>query len=332
LLQPIVYPQSSKKLIRHKNTIMLVDPEQMKPDTEAITDPAATPIPGDLQIVRKLIESKLYQRFRVAYGDLTGLPLALRSIDYWQPPLLGEKRERLICSYMAQNPKACSCCLETQSRLIELAKEQGQAIKCPMGMIDIAVPIHVSGRCIAFLHTGQMLPKQPSRTLFRNAAKKFKGWNLSMPLQDMEESYRNTEIYTSQQQKALIELITQFAERLSDQANTIMIIAKSTEPLLIKKARRYIKSNITEPIRLENLAKHLNVSPFYLCRQFQKHAKLRFTEYITRLRVERAKQLLLQQNNRISEVAFEAGFQSIPHFNRSFKRVTGSTPTLWRVQ
>ena len=304
----------------------------MKPDTRAVSDPAVKPTPGDLQIVQKLIKSEPYQRFRVAYGDLTGLPLALRSIDYWQPPLRGEMRERLICSYMAQNPNTCSCCLETQLKLIELAKEQGQAIKCPMGMIDIAVPIHVSGRCIAFLHTGQMLPQKPSRTLFRNTAEKFKEWNLDISPQDIEESYLSAEIYTSQRQKALIELITQFAERLSDQANTIMIIAKSTEPLLIKKARTYIESNITEPIRLENLAKHLNVSPFYFCRQFQKHVKVRFTDYITRLRVERAKQLLLNQNNRISEVAFEAGFQSIPHFNRSFKRVAGVTPTQWRVQ
>ncbi len=311
---------------------MLVRPQQMKPDTRAVSDPAVKPTPGDLQIVQKLIKSELYQRFRAAYGDLTGLPLALRSKDYWQPPLHGEKHERLICSYMARNPNACSCCLETQLKLMELAEDQGQAIKCPMGMIDIAVPVNVSGRCIAFLHTGQMLPQQPSRTLFRNAAKKLEEWNLDITPLEMEESYRSAEVYTSQRQKALIELITQFAERLSDQANAIMIRKKSAEPLLIKKARTYIKSNITEPIRLEDLAKHLNVSPFYLCRQFQKHVKVRFTEYITRLRVERAKQLLLNQNNRISEVAFEAGFQSIPHFNRSFKRVTGVTPTLWRVQ
>lgn len=311
---------------------MLVRPQQMKPDTRAVSDPAVKPTPGDLQIVQKLIKSELYQRFCAAYGDLTGLPLALRSKDYWQPPMHGEMHERLICSYMARNPNACSCCLKTQLKLIELAENQGQAIKCPMGMIDIAVPVHVSGRCIAFLHTGQILPQQPSRTLFRNAMQRLKEWNLDITPQEIEESYQSAEVYTSQRQKALIELITQFAERLSDQANAIMIGTKSMEPLLIKKARAYIKSNITEPVRLEDLAKHLNVSPFYLCRQFQKHVKIRFTDYITRLRVERAKQLLLNLNNRISEVAFEAGFQSLPHFNRSFKRITGVTPTLWREQ
>ena len=65
---------------------MLVRPQQMKPDTRAVSDPAVKPTPGDLQIVQKLAKSELYQRFRAAYGDLTGLPLALRSKDYWQPP------------------------------------------------------------------------------------------------------------------------------------------------------------------------------------------------------------------------------------------------------
>jgi len=125
---------------------MLVRPQQMKPDTRAVSDPAVKPTPGDLQIVQKLAKSELYQRFRAAYGDLTGLPLVLRSKYYWQPPLHGEMQERLICSYMARNPNACSCCLETQLKLMELAEDQGQAIKCPMGMIDIAVPVHVSGR------------------------------------------------------------------------------------------------------------------------------------------------------------------------------------------
>jgi AraC-like DNA-binding protein len=89
-------------------------------------------------------------------------------------------------------------------------------------------------------------------------------------------------------------------------------------------------SNITEVVRLEDIAGHLNISPFYFCRQFKKHTRLRFTDYLTRMRVERAKKLLQDPNRRVNEVAFEAGFQSLPHFNRSFKRVAGETPTNWR--
>jgi len=51
---------------------------------------------------------------------------------------------------------------------------------------------------------------------------------------------------------------------------------------------------------------------------------------LARLRVERAKQMLQDPNRRVSEVAFEVGFLSLPHFNRSFKRIAGTTPTLWR--
>ena len=79
-------------------------------------------------------------------------------------------------------------------------------------------------------------------------------------------------------------------------------------------------------VRLEDIAKHLHVSTFYFCKQFRKHAGLRFTDYLARLRVERAKQTLQDPNKRVSEVAF----LSLPHFNRSFKRIVGTTPTLWR--
>ena len=55
-----------------------------------------------------------------------------------------------------------------------------------------------------------------------------------------------------------------------------------------------------------------------------------FTDYLARLRIEHAKQILQNPHTRVSEVAFEVGFNSLPHFNRSFKRITGLTPTEFR--
>jgi AraC-like DNA-binding protein len=288
------------------------------------------PKTDDKQIVQKLVESELYKTFREAFGDLTGLPLALRPRDYWHPPLHGVKKENNMCHTIAQNPRACSSCLETQMRLTESAQEKGQSVVCPMGMVDIAVPVSMSGQCVAFLHTGQLLPQKPTGSQFQKAAKKLKEWRLDIPLPKLEKSYLSAIVYSSRQQEAVIQILTQFSDRLSEQANALMIRARMAEPPLISKAKEYMKANLTEVVRLEDIAGHLNVSPFYFCRQFRKHTKLRFTDYLTRLRVEKAKLLLQNPNRRVSEVAFEAGFQSLPHFNRSFKRVTGGTPSLWR--
>jgi AraC-like DNA-binding protein len=52
---------------------------------------------------------------------------------------------------------------------------------------------------------------------------------------------------------------------------------------------------------------------------------------LARIRVEAAKKMLLNPNARVSEVAFDAGFQSITHFNRVFKNLVGQAPTEYRV-
>jgi len=83
---------------------------------------------------------------------------------------------------------------------------------------------------------------------------------------------------------------------------------------------------------LSQVAKAVNTSSFYFCKMFRKVTGINFTDYLSRLRIERAKNLLLNPNLRISEIAFEVGFQSLTHFNRVFKRILGQSPTDYRLQ
>lgn len=78
------------------------------------------------------------------------------------------------------------------------------------------------------------------------------------------------------------------------------------------------------------MAKAVNTSTFYFCKLFKKETGLNFTEYLSRVRIEKAKNLLLNPNLRISEVAFDVGFQSLTHFNRIFRRIAGESPTQYR--
>jgi AraC-like DNA-binding protein len=80
------------------------------------------------------------------------------------------------------------------------------------------------------------------------------------------------------------------------------------------------------------VAKAVNTSTFHFCKIFKKATGLNFTEYVSRVRVEKARNLLLNPNLRISEIAYEVGFQSLTHFNRVFKKITGQSPTDYRGQ
>ena len=78
------------------------------------------------------------------------------------------------------------------------------------------------------------------------------------------------------------------------------------------------------------MAKELHLSRFYFCTLFKRSTGVTFTEYLTRVRIERVKELLVNPNLRISEIAFQAGFQSLTHFNRTFLKLTGESPTEYR--
>ena len=76
----------------------------------------------------------------------------------------------------------------------------------------------------------------------------------------------------------------------------------------------------------------VNASTFYFCKMFKKGTGVNFTEYVCRVRIESAKNLLLNPNLRISEIAYEVGFQSLTHFNRVFKKTVGESPTEYRAK
>ena len=71
---------------------------------------------------------------------------------------------------------------------------------------------------------------------------------------------------------------------------------------------------------------------FHFCKVFHKATGLKFTDYVARLRLEDARHQLLNPNLRISEIAYEVGFQSLTQFNRTFKRVFGQSPTEFRTR
>jgi len=128
----------------------------------------------------------------------------------------------------------------------------------------------------------------------------------------------------------MITMMKLFAEYLSVLSNQIAVRQNNAEPVFIVKAKQFIAEHYSEPLSLEQVAQAVNTSSFYFCKMFKRITGLNFTEYVSRVRIERAKNLLLNPNLRISEIAFEVGFQSLTHFNRVFRKMVGLSPTDYR--
>jgi AraC-like DNA-binding protein len=128
----------------------------------------------------------------------------------------------------------------------------------------------------------------------------------------------------------MLRLLASFAQHLSLVANELMIKQNSAEPVAVTKARAFIAGHLDEELSLEQVARAAGMSAFYFCKIFKGATGLTFTDYVARARVEKTKQLLLNPNTRVSEAAYEAGFQSLSQFNRVFRRIEGQAPSSFR--
>jgi len=107
---------------------------------------------------------------------------------------------------------------------------------------------------------------------------------------------------------------------------------QNAEPPLVQKAREYIEKHKSEELSLADVAKAAGASVFHFCKVFHKATGLKFTDYVARVRLEDARNRLLNPNLRISEIAYDVGFQSLTQFNRTFKRVFGQSPSQFRAR
>jgi len=283
--------------------------------------------PSVQAVIQQIRDSKLFTEFHQAFSDLTGLPLALYPRDHVQAPFRTCSHTNPFCSIVGNDPQARSTCLDVQSKLIKSSTKEGQRMSCPFGMVDMAVPVFIGAECQAYLYTGQMFTRQPSPAKVRRAVQQLSKWNLTGDIEEIKQTYEKGAVISQKQQKALLRLLAHFSNQLGEQANRVFLEERHAEPPLIKRAKKLLQKNYTKPITLDTISQQLNVSSFYFCKQFKKYVGMNFTEYVARLRIESAKKLLQNPHIHVNEIAFETGFNSLPHFNRSFKRITGTTPT-----
>lgn len=287
---------------------------------------------GDRGLIEALVNSKVFQDYERAFNEATGLPVALRPVETWQLPHHGKRNEAPFCSLISAKSRACASCLSVQEKLTSLAADEAQSITCPNGLCDTAVPVRLGERLIGFLQTGQVFRKKPTETQFCRAAKQVAEWGLEVPRETLHEAYFGTRVVSTKQHDAVVKLLAIFAQHLSMLSNQVVVQHENAEPPVITRAKEYIHEHQTENLRLGHVAKACNTSTFYFCKMFKKVTGINFTDYLSRVRIEKSKNLLLNPNLRVSEIAFEVGFQSLTHFNRVFKRILGQSPTEYRSQ
>jgi AraC-like DNA-binding protein/ligand-binding sensor protein len=282
------------------------------------------------QIVERIAGSKIYKNYESAFTESMQLPMAFRAVEGWRLGLEGKKHEDPFCAMLAESNRPCASFLETQKEMDDIPGTEARTVSCFTGFCESAVPVQVGEKIIGFLQTGQVAFHKPTAAQFGKITKQLLDWGVTVDLQKLEDAYYHSRYLPPQRYAAMVELLEIFGQELSLMANQIVLQQEDAESPLIRRARAYILANQGDPIDLTKVSQAMHVSAFYFCKRFKQSTGLTFTDYLGRVRVEKAKNLLLNPHLRISEIAYDAGFQSLAHFNRTFHKVVGQSPTKYR--
>jgi len=283
------------------------------------------------ELIDTLRRSKLFRSYEQVFSEATGLALAIRPLEFWQLAHHGKKHENPFCALLAENPTSLAVCLRAHQEMIDHTGVLPHTITCPFGLTETAVPIKLGEQIVGYLRIGQVLRHMRAKTDTSKVRRELEKCSVRFT-GEVRKAWEKNPLIPPDRYNATVRLLTFFAEQLSALANQIVLEEQNAEPPLVLKARDYIEKHKTEELSLADMAKASGASVFHFCKVFHKATGLKFTDYVARVRLEDARNRLLNPNMRISEVAYDVGFQSLTQFNRTFKRVFGQSPSEFRAR
>lgn len=119
-------------------------------------------------------------------------------------------------------------------------------------------------------------------------------------------------------------------EKLSENLLSWMEKKKLENSKPIRLAKQYINEHYNQALTLEMLGVKIGLNPTYFSTVFKKETGKSFIDYVTEVRIQNAKQLLLDTDLSILEIAEDVGYNDLKYFSKGFKKATGLSPTDYR--
>jgi len=281
------------------------------------------------KIMDRLWRSELFQSYQQIFQGTTGLSVELNPAD---EELAGHghrsENQNRFCQLLNRGEAGCEMCLLAHRCLASNENRGVKTVACVAGLQETVIPIMVGSTKIAELKTGQIFHAEPSAEEFRKVSGSL--GDLEVEAGELEEAYLATPVVEKQKYHAMITLLAAFSLQLTKLANQIALSQENEGESFVEKAKDFIEENLTEVIHLDTVANEVGMSPFHFCRKFKESTGTTLTSYISKRRVQLAKEALTATDGRVTDIAFESGFQSLSQFNRCFHAITGLSPTRFR--
>lgn len=253
-----------------------------------------------------------------SYNAVTGIELSLLDSAYRTVISVG-KRQDSFCSYIHLSDLCLSVCRSSDIEKLNAASHSGEGLvfTCPFGITEAIVPIMRLDKPIAYLFAtlgvfsnGQVISRALPKSLSQAESDRLKSQLKSI---------------TEEEARSHLTLIKAVADSIA-QDPSITEVEEKIGGLI----KEYIKRNLTKKISLSDIAWHLHCSTVTLTQSFKGEFGITIVDYITKKRMELARQLLLSTDEPIGKIAESTGYADSEYFSRLFKKFHGAPPSRWR--
>ncbi|HAG70240.1 MAG TPA: DNA-binding response regulator [Lachnospiraceae bacterium] len=144
-------------------------------------------------------------------------------------------------------------------------------------------------------------------------------------------TYRTDYLPTVTGFKDLKETRRWFLNKMTEAASNVTHKKEERVGSMVSEAKHFIEKNFSRDISLDDVANSVDVSPYYFTRMFKEETGETFVEFLTRVRINRAKELIRDPHIAIGEIGQSVGYFDPNYFSRIFKKNVGLTPTEFRL-
>lgn len=289
---------------------------------------------SDKALLRGLMGCPLVGRCLRDFHQATGLHVRLLPCRCMSGERGLRTRENPFCArfhrHNGTHPPCGGGCAELLARAERTsALEEAE---CMAGMSNVAVPVQVGGRHVATFLAGQVFVGSNGNGRPSSARAVLCRCGLLRKEPKLESLWRQSPTVPHERMRGCVQWLVTLAALLADGAVRWMLSDHGEGEMgIVADAKQYVAGHLTQSIATGSVARHLRRSAPSFCRLFKTRTGGTFMNFLWQARVERAKEMLATSRHCVKEAAYGAGFQSLSHFRRVFRKNTGVGPQEYRV-
>ncbi|MDO9464262.1 MAG: PocR ligand-binding domain-containing protein [bacterium] len=324
----------------------------------------------DPKSIDDILSKKLLLELRRLFYKATGMTISFiigrrgGDMDFFP------KSERSnFCKIIHSTPQGKARCFLSDSEAIQIAfkNKKPHIYECHGGLVNVAVPIIMQNKLLGSILSGQIVAKKPTNMSFLSVKEKTK--ELRINYDKLKEAYKKVKIVPREKVDIVVKLLFLIANFIVEKESVIVLQKElihqqkkiveankereqwkkelrkampfiemetvstrehSRHEKIIMEAKRFIETNFTKTLNLKDVAEAVYLSPNYFSNLFKHYTNYTFHEYLMKIRIENAKELLSRLNLNVSQVSNLVGYDDPNHFSKVFTKITGYSPQKYR--